>query len=99
MSSRPKPVGEPQKVDLVDGTQHLGHRALDDLVFQRRDGGFILNPPAARFGFSSAGDSSSPSVHDKLDRPPTKMVRTNVRPDRDEPRAGHGRSSNTLRWR
>ena len=33
---RPEAVREPQEVGLVDGTQHLGHCALDDLVLQRR---------------------------------------------------------------
>ena len=34
--SRPEAVGEAEEVDLVDGAQHLGDRALDDLVLQRR---------------------------------------------------------------
>ena len=34
---RPKAVAEPQKIGLVDGVQHLGHRALDDFVFQCRN--------------------------------------------------------------
>ncbi|WP_349770482.1 hypothetical protein [Bradyrhizobium barranii] len=29
---RPKAVGEPEEVGLVDGAQHLGYRALDNLV-------------------------------------------------------------------
>lgn len=29
---RPEAVGEPEEVALVDGAQHLSHRALDDLV-------------------------------------------------------------------
>src|SRR6185312_7698360 len=33
---RPEAVGESEEVGLVDGAQHLGHRALDDLVLQRR---------------------------------------------------------------
>src|SRR5450759_4224715 len=36
-SLRPEAVAEPQKVGLVDGIQHFGHRALDDLVFQYRN--------------------------------------------------------------
>lgn len=32
ITPRPEAVGEPQEVSLVDGAQHLGHRALDDLV-------------------------------------------------------------------
>jgi len=32
-----KAVAEPQKVDFVDGTQHLGHCALDYLIFQCRN--------------------------------------------------------------
>ena len=36
VSPRPEAVGKPKEVDLVDGAQHLGDRALDDLVFQRR---------------------------------------------------------------
>jgi hypothetical protein len=31
----PKPVGEPEKVRLVDGVQHLDQRPLKDLVLQR----------------------------------------------------------------
>ena len=34
---RPEPVGEAEKVLLVDGVQHLDHRPLDDLVLQRGD--------------------------------------------------------------
>ena len=33
---RPEAVGEPEEVDFVDGAQHLGDRALDDLVLQGR---------------------------------------------------------------
>ncbi|WP_409997266.1 hypothetical protein [Bradyrhizobium cosmicum] len=29
---RPEAVGEPEEVDLVDGAQHLGYCALDNLV-------------------------------------------------------------------
>ena len=36
-SLRSKTVAEPHKVGLVDGIQNLGHRALDDLVFQCRN--------------------------------------------------------------
>ena len=32
---RAEAVAEPQKVSLVDRVQHLRHRALDDLVFER----------------------------------------------------------------
>jgi hypothetical protein len=34
---RPKPVGEPEKVRLIDGVQHLDQRPLKDLVLQRGD--------------------------------------------------------------
>ena len=44
---RPEAVGEPEEVGLVDGAQHLGDRALDDLVFQRRHAEWTL--PAIRF--------------------------------------------------
>src|SRR6266498_4234416 len=33
----PKPVGETDEVLLKDRVQHLRHRSLEDLVFQRRD--------------------------------------------------------------
>src|ERR1700694_2424912 len=33
----PKPVGETDEVLLIDRVQHLGHRPLEDLVFQRSD--------------------------------------------------------------
>ena len=33
----PEPVGEPEKVLLVDGVEHLDHGPLDDLVLQRGD--------------------------------------------------------------
>ena len=36
-ASGPEPVREPQKVFLVDRIEHLHHRTLDDLVFQRSD--------------------------------------------------------------
>src|SRR5260370_18735913 len=32
----PESVREAQKVDFVDGAQHLGHRTLDNLVLQGR---------------------------------------------------------------
>lgn len=34
-ASRPEPVTEPEEVFLLDHVQHLGHRPLEDLVFQR----------------------------------------------------------------
>src|SRR4029453_15839738 len=37
VASRPEAVGEPEEVSLVDRAQHLGHRTLDDLVFQSGD--------------------------------------------------------------
>jgi hypothetical protein len=36
-ASGSKPVGETSEVLLVDGVQHLDHRPLEDLVFQRGD--------------------------------------------------------------
>src|SRR4029453_18697211 len=33
--ARPESIGEAHEVDLVDGAEELGHRALDNLVFQR----------------------------------------------------------------
>ena len=37
-SSWPKPIRESEKIRFVDSVQHLDRRALDDFVFQRRDG-------------------------------------------------------------
>src|SRR3954452_18302058 len=34
---RPEAVAEPQEVGLIDGSQHLGHRPLDNLVLQGGD--------------------------------------------------------------
>ena len=34
--SWPEAVGEPKEVDLVDGAQHFGDHALDDLILERR---------------------------------------------------------------
>src|SRR5215472_14601200 len=34
---RPEAVAEAYKVGLVDGIQHFGYRALDNLVLERRD--------------------------------------------------------------
>ena len=45
---RPKAIAEPEEIDFVDGAQHLGDRALDDLVFQRRYAERSL--PAIGFG-------------------------------------------------
>ena len=52
---RPKPVRETQEVLLVYGVQHLDHRPLEDLVFQRSDPerpqppiGFRYEHPARR---------------------------------------------------
>ena len=45
--SRPEPVGEADEVRLVDRIENLHHRALDDLVLQRRDPQRPL--PAVRF--------------------------------------------------
>ena len=44
----PEAIGEPQKIDFVDGAEHLGHCALDDFVFQRRHAERPLAP--IRFG-------------------------------------------------
>jgi hypothetical protein len=38
----PEPVGETPEVRLVDGVEHPDDGPLDDLVFQRGDGEFIL---------------------------------------------------------
>lgn len=48
ITTRPKAIGEPAKVGLADGTQHLGDRALDNLVLQRRHPEWPL--PAIGFG-------------------------------------------------
>src|SRR5882672_1033126 len=40
----PEPVRETEKIRLVDGVQHLDHRTLGDLVFQRRDSKRSLPP-------------------------------------------------------
>jgi hypothetical protein len=45
---RPEAVAEPEEIDLIDGAQHLGNRALDDLVLQRRHAERTL--PAIGFG-------------------------------------------------
>ena len=45
---RPEAVAEPEEVDFIDGAQHLGDRALDDLVLQRRHAERSL--PAIGFG-------------------------------------------------
>ena len=45
--SGPEPVGEADKVLLVDRIENFNHGALDDLVFQRRDPQRPL--PAVRF--------------------------------------------------
>ena len=45
---RPKAVAEPEEIDFVDGAQHLGDRALDDLVLKRRHAERAL--PAIGFG-------------------------------------------------
>ena len=42
--ARPESVREAEKVRLVDGIQHLDRRALDYLVFQRRDAERSLPP-------------------------------------------------------
>ena len=36
-ASRVETIGAIEEVGLVNGVQDLGHRALDDLVFQRED--------------------------------------------------------------
>ena len=41
---RPEAVAEAYKVGLVDGIQHFGYRALDNLVFER---GYAERPTAA----------------------------------------------------
>src|SRR4029077_16960162 len=45
---RSEAVAEPQEVFLPDRVQHLDHRALDDLVLQRRDAEGPL--PSVRLG-------------------------------------------------
>jgi hypothetical protein len=46
--SGPEPVREAEEVSLVDGVQNLHQRALDDLVFQRRDAQWPLPPIGIR---------------------------------------------------
>jgi hypothetical protein len=48
-----KPVREAEEVRLVDGVQNLHHRALDDLVLQRRD----AQRPLPAIGFRNVGAS------------------------------------------
>ena len=45
--SGPEPVGEAEEVRLVDRIENLYHRALDNLVLQRRNAERAL--PAVRF--------------------------------------------------
>jgi len=48
---RTEAVAESQEVSLVDRVQHLGYRALDDLVFQRGE----AEGPFASIGFRDVG--------------------------------------------
>jgi hypothetical protein len=43
----PEPIREPEEIFLIDRVQHLNHRTLDDLVFQRGDAERAL--PTVRF--------------------------------------------------
>lgn len=36
-AARPKPVREAEEVNFVDGTEDLGHRTLNNFIFERRD--------------------------------------------------------------
>ena len=45
--ARPKSIGETHEVDFVDGTEHLGHRTLDNLVLQ----GWDAQRPLSTVGF------------------------------------------------
>jgi len=57
-ASRPEPVREAEKVGFVDGVQHLNHRALDQLVFQR---GHTKRPlPPVGFGDVHSADRLGP---------------------------------------
>src|SRR4051812_29040413 len=56
--SGPEPVRETEEVLLVDGAQHLDHRALDDFVFYRRDG--QRAPAAVRLGDEPAAGGQRP---------------------------------------
>ena len=61
---RPEAVGEPEKVDLVDGAQHLGDGTLDDLVLQGGHAERAL--PAIGFGDPDASNRLwpvAPGVH------------------------------------
>jgi hypothetical protein len=42
-ASRSEPVREPEEIFFVDCIQHLHHGTLNDLIFQRGDGGFKLH--------------------------------------------------------
>ena len=44
----PETVGAVQEIGLVDGTEHLGHRTLDNLVFQGQDSERALPPVGLR---------------------------------------------------
>jgi len=48
ITPRPKPIGEAQKVHLVDGVEHLDDGPLDDLVLQRGDAERPLPPVRLR---------------------------------------------------
>src|SRR5882672_2966070 len=43
LPSRSEPVGEAEKIRLVDGVEHLRHSPLDNFVLDSRHGDFILH--------------------------------------------------------
>ena len=53
-ASRPETMRAVEKIGLVDGIEHLGHRALDDFVFKRR----VAERPLPPIGL---GDVGSPN--------------------------------------
>jgi hypothetical protein len=63
-SARPEAVAEAEEVGFIDGAQHLGDRALDNLVLQRGN----AKGPSPTIGFRNVAAANrlrpiSPRVH------------------------------------
>ena len=89
LASRSEPVREPQKVGLVDGAQHLGHRPLDHLVLERWHPNRAL--PTTRFRDVHASDRLRPvasAVHPiaQVPQPSPGDSPRSSRPSRHPPR-------------
>ena len=68
--SRPEPVRESEEIPFVDGVEHYGACALDDLVFQSRDTPGIMHLMQLALGMMDENGLNLRPIFEGADRDP-----------------------------